>query len=140
MAAASLERQQSALVAALGPVPLPPVLHSAGKLQGITPTPYLHIAANAPSDIALLGLVRGDLTFDYDGHRGWWAGQGGTVMVENPQGRWLLQRDAEAEFDAMGLLLDMGLHTDGSGRFHLLGAQPQQRWLEWADNRFRAPA
>ena len=136
VAAASLERQQSVLMAALGPVPLPPVLHSAGKLQGITPTPYLHIAANAPADIALLGLVRADLTFDYDGHRGWWAGQGSTVVVENTQGRWLLERDAEAEFDAMGMLLDMGLHTDGNGRFHLLGAQPQQRWLEWADTDF----
>ncbi|TXH91229.1 MAG: helicase SNF2 [Rhodoferax sp.] len=134
--ASSLERQQAALVAALGPVPLPPHLDTAGMLRGITPTPCLLLRANAAADIGLFGLVQAALSFDYDGHRGWWAGQGSTVVVENAQGRWLLQRDAEAEFDAMGTLIDLGLHTDGSGSFHLLGAQPQQRWLEWADTDF----
>ncbi|MDT8990643.1 DEAD/DEAH box helicase [Curvibacter sp. APW13] len=133
---ASLERQQSAVVAALGSIALPPVLHSQGTLKGIAPVPCLHLAANRPDDIPALGLVRAVLSFDYAGHRGWWAGQGSTVVVEDAQGRWLLQRNAEAEFDAMGALLDLGLHTDGSGMFHLLGAQPQQRWLEWADTDF----
>ena len=133
---ASLERQRAPLVAALGAVALPPVLQSQGTLQGITPTPCLHLAANAACDIARLGLVRAALSFDYGGHRGWWAGQGSTVVVDDAQGSWLLQRDAEAEFDAMGALIDLGLHSDGSGHFHLLGPQAQQRWLEWADTDF----
>lgn len=133
---ASLERQQSVVVAALGAVALPPVLKSQGTLQGLVPQACLHLAAVAPTDVGQQGLVRATLTFDYGGHRGWWAGQGSTVVVEDAQGSWLLQRDAEAEFDAMGTLIDLGLHTDGGGSFHLLRPQPQQRWLQWADTDF----
>jgi superfamily II DNA or RNA helicase len=58
------------------------------------------------------------------------------VLIDNAQGRFLLHRDAEAEFDAMGQLFDLGMRAGDGGLFGIPGDQSQQAWLHWADNDF----
>ncbi len=132
----ALKKHQLELMQRLGPLPLPPVLQSLQTLQGVTPVPRLHLTPCTPAEVPHRGLVQARLRFDYAGHIGWWAGQGTSVLVENAQGKCLLQRDPEAELDAITRLLDLGLMSADKGLFGIPGDEPQQTWLHWADNDF----
>jgi superfamily II DNA or RNA helicase len=132
----ALKKHQAALLQRLGPVPLPPMLEALPTLQGIAPTACLYLSPTPHAGVADLGLLQAQLRFDYAGHRGWWAGQGKTVLVEGAQGRLLLQRDPEAELDAITGLFDLGLQSEGEGLYCIPGHLAQSTWLHWADNGF----
>ncbi|MGQ0711044.1 MAG: DEAD/DEAH box helicase [Rhodoferax sp.] len=133
----ALRKHQARIQALLGPVPLPPSLQAIDTLEGVAPQPCLLLRAHKPGDVPHHGLVQAELRFDYAGYRGWWSGAGTAVVVDGPQGQRLLQRDPEAEFDAMSSLLELGLHPDGAdGHFGIPGHQSQQTWLQWADSDF----
>ena len=134
--AAALKKHQAELMQRLGTLPLPPVLEAVSTLRDIRPRACLQLSRNSPDIAKHRGLIQAQLQFDYAGHRGWWAGQGSTVMVENVQGRFLLTRDTEAEFDAMTRLYDLGLQPADGGLFGIPGDVSQQRWLDWADADF----
>jgi superfamily II DNA or RNA helicase len=130
----ALQKHQLDLVRRLGSLPMPPVLQDIARLDGITPRACLHLAPNQAQDIRHRGLIQARLRFDYQGHRGWWAGQGTSVLIDGPQGRLLLQRDAETELNAITCLMDFGLMSTEEGVFGIPGDQSQQAWLHWADN------
>ncbi|PKO62158.1 MAG: helicase SNF2 [Betaproteobacteria bacterium HGW-Betaproteobacteria-18] len=134
--ASALKKHQAALVERLGPVPLPPVLEPLETLTGITPKACLHLAPVAPAEVPASGLMHATLRFDYAGHRGWWVGQGTTVLIDNAQGRLLLHRDPQAELEAIASLVQLGLTAGGNGIFGITGGAPQQRWLQWADTNY----
>jgi len=135
---AALQKHQLGLLQRLGPVPAPPVLEQLSTLRGVEPTAHLHLARVAPAHGVDQGLLQAQLRFDYAGHRGWWAGQGATVVVEGASGRFLLQRDSEAELEAITRLTDLGLRSSNKGCFGIPASSPQQKWLQWADNGFAA--
>ena len=132
----ALKTHQVALLQRLGKVPAPPVLEQLATLSGITPSACLHLAPVAPEHTPARGLVQAQLRFDYAGHRGWWAGQGSTVLIDDAKGRLLLHRDAEAELDAITRLTQLGLRSAEQGLFMIPGAARQQAWLRWADDDF----
>jgi len=125
----ALKKLQSELVERLGPVPLPPVIEPLPTLSGITPRACLHLAPVAPAEVPDLGLMQATLRFDYGGHRGWWVGQGSTVLIDNAQGRLLLQRDPQAELEAITSLMQLGLTANGQGVFGIAASTSQQTWL-----------
>ena len=129
----ALKKHQPELVAQLGVVPLPPVLEQLPTLKGITPKPCLHLQAVAPEHVASDGLMQARLSFDYAGHQGWWVGQGATVLVSGPQGRAMLQRDPQAELEAIVQLRDWGFSSHGRDVFGIPGDEPQHPWLQLAD-------
>ena len=128
----ALEAHQVDLMQRLGNLPAPPMVQNVPKLMGITPTAHLQIFANPPEMVRVRGLMRVQLRFDYQGLRGWWAGLGNSVLVDGPQGRVLLQRDAEAELDAITRLMELGLMRTEDGEFGIPGGVPQHAWLHWA--------
>jgi len=134
--ASALQKHQAHLMQRLGNLPLPPVLQNIPTLKGITPTACLHLSPSAPEEVRFMGLIQAQLRFDYAGHKGWWAGQGTSVVVGSPQDRALLHRDAEAELDAITRLMDRGLLAADDGVFGIAGPD-QQTWLHWADNDYR---
>lgn len=129
---AALQKFQPELMQRLGRIPLPPVLQSLESLQDIVPTACLQLRPNPPQDVPYRGLIEAQLRFDYAGHRGWWAGQGNAVRVEDASGQYLLHRDAEAEFDAISRLMALGLMGAEGGMFGIPGHLPQNDWLEWS--------
>ncbi len=136
LAPSALKKHQVELMQRLGPLPLPPVLETLTTLQGVAPKACLRLSLVAAQDAPQRGLIQAQLSFDYAGHRGWWVGQGSSVLIDSAQGRLLLQRDPEAELDAIARLFDFGLASTDQGRFGIPGEQPQQTWLHWADNDF----
>jgi superfamily II DNA or RNA helicase len=132
----ALQKHQVGLMQRLGPLPLPPVLQTLRSLRDITPSACLRLAPVAPERMAQDGLIQAQLRFDYAGQRGWWAGQGTTVLIDDAPGRLLLQRDIETELDFITRLADLGLRSADQGRFGIPGEQSQQDWLHWADDGF----
>jgi len=132
----ALKKHQLTLAKCLGPVPLPPVVEQLPTLQGSTPTACLHLSAVAPDALAHKGLLQAQVSMSYDGRRGWWVGQGSTVLVDDAQGRALLQRDVEAELDLVTRLADLGLHQHQGAFFGMEGLTSQQKWLQWLDDDF----
>jgi superfamily II DNA or RNA helicase len=133
---AALQKHQLDLMQRLGSLPMPPVLQSISRLEGITPTACLHLASNTAREAPFKGLIQAQLRFDYQGHRDWWAGQGASVLLDSPQGRVLLQRDLTAEREAISRLLALGLQAspdEDDGNYHFPGNASQQTWLNWAD-------
>jgi hypothetical protein len=127
----ALKKHQASLTQRLGPVPLPPMLEALPTLQGITPKACLHLYPTPAGEVAGRGLLQSQLRFDYAGRRGWWAGQGLTVLVDDAQGRVLLRRDGEAELEALSALAGLGLHATGAGAglFGIPGKGSQTAWL-----------
>jgi len=138
MPAQTLKKHQPELMAQLGAVPLPPVLEPLPTLSGVVPAPSLHLRRVSADQVAIFGLVQAQLQFDYAGHRGWWVGQGATVVVNGPQGRTLLQRDPQAELEAMVELRQMGWTSDSHGVFYIGGAHSQQTWFDLLETDFAA--
>jgi superfamily II DNA or RNA helicase len=131
-----LKTHQLALLQRLGSVPAPPVLEPLPTLTGMTPTACLHLTPVPQQETSNKGLLQARLQFDYEGHRGWWAGQGTTVLIDDTAGRALLQRDAEAELDAITRLTGLGLRSAENGVFGIPAHESQQLWLQWADQDF----
>ncbi|MFZ4624623.1 MAG: SNF2-related protein [Rhodoferax sp.] len=136
--AEALKKHQAELIRQLGALPLPPVLEQLTTLTGIAPKACLHLSPVAPENVPADGLMLAKMTFDYDGHRGWWVGLGQTVLIEDTAGRCLLQRDPQAELDAIVRLCDLGLSLDGQRTFNIPGRSSQQLWLHWADTDYAA--
>ncbi len=134
MNALTLQNHQHDLIRMLGPVPLPPVLEQLPKLTGLTPKPCLLLrpfqATPAHSD----GVIEAHLSFDYGGHRNWWTGQGSVVVLNLAEGRVMLQRDPEAELDAISRLLELGLQSLRSGVFGMPSDDLSQTWMQWAED------
>jgi superfamily II DNA or RNA helicase len=133
---AALEKHQLPLLQSLGQLPPPPVLQSLTTLTDLVPTACLHIAPVPAQDAALKGLLQAQLRFDYGGHRGWWTGQGSSVLVQRGSEKFLLKRDLDAELDATLRLSELGLRSADKGFFGIPPGQSQQRWLQWADEGF----
>jgi superfamily II DNA or RNA helicase len=133
--ASALKKHQAALTERLGPLPLPPMLEAIQTLRGITPSACLHLSPVPGPEVPESGLMRATLRFDYAGHRGWWLGKGTNVLIDDAQGRVLLQRDPQTELEAVTRLLELGLTVGANGVFSLTGKQ-QQTWLHWADNNY----
>jgi hypothetical protein len=134
----ALKAHQAALLQQLGPVPAPPVLEQLPTLSALTPRACLHIAPVPAQFIPISGLLQAQLRFDYAGRCGWWAGQGSTVLIDDAQGRVLLHRDLDAEFEAVAQLTGLGLRAGEQGGFGIPGHSSQQNWLQWADSGFAA--
>ncbi|MCB8747264.1 DEAD/DEAH box helicase [Rhodoferax sp. U2-2l] len=132
--AESLKKYQPELMAQLGPVPPPPVLEQLPRLKNITPKACLYLQAVPPDLVRVEGLMLMHLSFDYAGYRGWWVGQGNTVLVDGPQGRVMLQRDPQSELEAIVRLRDWGFASQGHGGFGIPGNTSQQRWLQLVDS------
>jgi len=131
--AQALKKHQADLAQRLGPVPLPPVLEALPILKDIVPRACLHLRPVAPERVADDGLILADMRFDYAGHKGWWVGQGTTVLIDDGQTRCLLHRDPQAELEAIFRLREMGFDSAGGLSFCLPGDESQQPWLQWAD-------
>ena len=129
----ALKKHQAHLMQRLGALPAPPMLENLVTIGGVAPAACLHLSLNSAGQARDRGLIQVQLRFDYQGYRGWWAGQGTSVVADGPQGRALLQRDAEAELDAITRLMDMGLVSTESGIFGIPSDEPQHTWLQWAD-------
>ncbi|KRD56140.1 helicase SNF2 [Acidovorax sp. Root275] len=136
--AAALQKHHGEVASRLGGIlPLPPVLGPLTRVQGVKPVARLHLAPVRGEGVPGLGLITAQLQFDYQGHRGWWAGQDLAVMVPGADGvQVLLQRDAQAELSAIERLLHLGLLGTDDGLFGIPGEQPQTAWMHWADNGF----
>ncbi len=132
----ALQKHQLRLMQHLGNLPSPPGMPALTTLQGITPTACLHLALVPLADTPHQGLVRAQLRFDYQGHRGWWTGPRDVVLIDSPGGNILLHRDAETERNAITRLLNFGLHARDQGWFGIPGLHSQQGWLRWADEGF----
>jgi len=133
----ALKKHRAALAQRLGSLPLPPMLGPLTTLSGITPVACLRLQAVPPDQIESLGLLTARLSYDYDGHQGWWAGQGGAVFIDGgPKGRLLLQRDTQAEIEAVLTLRAYGLTSHSQGQFYFPEPEQQVRWLNWADQDF----
>jgi superfamily II DNA or RNA helicase len=134
--AEALKKHQLALAQQLGAIPLPPVLEAIKTLSGVTPKACLHLRPVPAMDVDTDGLIEAQLQFDYAGHRGWWVGQGTTVLIDDAKGRCLLQRDPEVELEAITSLMDLGLTGIANGTYGIAGEEDQQAWLQWAETDF----
>ena len=130
----ALKKHQLDLMQRLGNLPAPPMLENIATVSGVVPTARLHLSPNSVDLARYRGLIQVQLRFDYRGYQGWWAGQGNSVLIDGPQGRVLLQRDAETELDSITRLMEMGLMSAEGGIFGIPANQPQHTWLQWADN------
>ncbi|PIT82219.1 DEAD/DEAH box helicase [Limnohabitans sp. 15K] len=127
---------QNQLLERLGPVPLPPVIQKMPEIRDVKPRAILDIAPVHPADRGLQGLFMAELTFDYDGHRGFWPGSQHRVLVgQGLQARMLL-RDIPAERKVGDTLAALGLVAFDANMLVLPPEQSQQPWLEWIENDF----
>ena len=127
---------QNQLLERLGPVPLPPVVQKMPEIRGVKPRAVLDIAPVHPAERAVQGLFVAELTFDYDGQRGFWPGTQNRVLVgQGAQARMLL-RNLPSERKAWDALAALGLETLDANRLVVPPEQSQQRWLEWVESDF----
>jgi superfamily II DNA or RNA helicase len=127
---------QNQLLERLGPVPLPPVIQKMPEIRGVKPRAVLDIAPVHPAERGVQGLFMAELTFDYDGQRGFWPGTQNRVLVgQGAQARMLL-RDLPSERKAWDALAALGLETFDANRLVVPPEQSQQRWLEWVESDF----
>jgi len=127
---------QNQLLERLGPVPLPPVIQKMPEIRGVKPRAVIDIGPVHPAERVLQGLFVAELTFDYDGQRGFWPGTQNRVLVgQGAQARMLL-RDLPSERKVWDALAALGLETLDANRLVLPPEQSQQRWLEWIESDF----
>ncbi|MCX7277150.1 MAG: DEAD/DEAH box helicase [Burkholderiales bacterium] len=132
----ALQPLQAPLLRRLAAVAMPPTLTPLPSVQGLAPRGLLHLSPVSPKDEASHGLLRAQLTFDYAGLQGQWAHREPTVLVQNGSTRTLLFRDQEAEKNLCARLEDLGLQGSPTTGYGIPGQQPQQPWLDWADDDF----
>jgi hypothetical protein len=127
---------QNQLLERLGPVPLPPVIQKMPEIRDVKPRAMLDIAPVHPAERVVQGLFVAELTFDYDGQRGFWPGTQNRVLVGQGAQARLLLRDLPSERKAWDALAALGLETFDANRLVLPPEQSQQGWLEWVENDF----
>ena len=127
---------QNQLLARLGPVSLPPVIERMPEIRDVPARPVLDITPVAAEDRDALGLFQAELSFDYAGHRGFWAGTQIRVMVGHGAQARMLVRDLPSELRAWQALETWGLSVRSQNMLGFVPPQPQQRWLEWLEQDF----
>jgi len=127
---------QNQLLSRLGPVPLPPVIAQIPEISGISPRPVLQITPVPPMDRDTLGLFQAELSFDYEGQRGFWAGTQSRVIVGHGPKARRLARDLPGERKAWHALETLGLSVSAQNMLGFFPPQPQQRWLQWLESDF----
>ncbi len=110
---------QNQLLERLGPVPLPPVIQKMPEIRGVKPRAVLDIAPVHPAERVVQGLFVGELTFDYDGQRGFWSGTQNRVLIGQGSQARLLLRDLPSERKAWDALAALGLETFDANRLVL---------------------
>ena len=126
---------QNQLMARLGPVPLPPVIAQTPEIRDVPPRAMLDIAPVHPQDRGTHGLFMAELTFDYDGHRGFWTGTAQRVLVGHGTQARMLVRDLPGELKVWTALEALGMVAF---QVNMLGLLPDrsQQWLEWLEKDF----
>ena len=127
---------QNQLLERLGPIPLPPVMAHIPEVSGVEPRPVLEIAPVDPRDRYNLGLFMAELSFDYAGHCGFWAGNQIRVMTGHGAQACMVVRDLLAEREAWEKLHAFGLSVRSQNMLTLATSHPQQHWLEWLEQDF----
>ena len=127
---------QNQLLERLGPVRLPPVIEQMPEIREVKPRAVLEIAPVHPADRGVQGLFLAELTFDYDGHRGFWPGTSSRVMVGQGKQARMLLRDLPSERKAWDSVTALGLVTLDANLLVVPPDQSQQRWLEWVESDF----
>ena len=127
---------QNQLLERLGPVRLPPVIEKMPEIREVKPRAVLEIAPVHPADRGVQGLFLAELTFDYDGHRGFWPGTSSRVMVGQGKQARMLLRDLPSERKAWDSVTALGLVTLDANLLVVPADQSQQRWLEWVESDF----
>ena len=134
----AFERHQPTLLRRLAHLPLPPAIERPQLLQGVSPVAHLQLAPVPRAEVPVRGLVEARLTFDYAGYRHQERSLLTPVLLEAHGQRALVERDLDAERDALQRLHQLGLVEDPQGRFGLppRGAAQPPLWLQWADADF----
>ena len=134
----AFERHQPTLLRRLAHLPLPPAIERPQLLQGVSPVAHLQLAPVPRAEVPVRGLVEARLTFDYAGYRHQERSLLTPVLLEAHDQRALVERDLDAERDALQRLHQLGLVEDTQGRFGLpqRGAAQPPLWLQWADADF----
>jgi superfamily II DNA or RNA helicase len=127
---------QNQLLERLGPVPLPPVIEKMPEIAGVTPRAILDIAPVHPADRDLHGLFLAHVSFDYNGHCGFWPGTQSRVMVGQGSEARMLLRDLPGELKAWEALDELGLVAFDANLLGLPPEQSQQPWLAWVESDF----
>ncbi len=127
---------QNQLLSRLGPVPLPPVIAQIPEISGISPRPVLQITPVPPMDRDTIGLFQAELSFDYEGQRGFWTGTQIRVIVGHGPKARRLARDLPGELKAWQALEALGLSVRAQNMLGFFPPQPQQRWLQWLESDF----
>lgn len=131
-----LRKHHLALLERLPGIALPPVLPELRVLQGLVPGWRLQLSPVPADAQAVCGLLQAELSFDYGGNLGFWPTPSATVLLSDPQGQMVLQRDLASEQEALSCLLGFGLLDGPDGLFGLPGDRPQNQWLDWAEQDF----
>jgi superfamily II DNA or RNA helicase len=119
-------------------VPLPPTMRDVRTISGVQPLSHLHLDANPSSAAPLKGLLRAQLTFDYQGHRGFWPDTHAHIDLSTAKETIVLERDIAHELLMQRRLLELGLEREDKHFFLFPERQSQQRWLHWAGNHYDA--
>ncbi|WP_416548581.1 SNF2-related protein [Limnohabitans sp. DCL3] len=127
---------QNQLLERLGPVPLPPVIQQMPEIRDVKPRAVLDIAPVHPADRGLQGLFLAELSFDYDGHFGFWPNNQSRVLVGQGKQARMLLRDLSREREAWDAAAALGLVNFDANMLMLPPAQSQQLWLEWVESDF----
>jgi superfamily II DNA or RNA helicase len=118
-------------------VPLPPTMRDVCTISGVQPKTCLHLKANYASAVKETGLLRAELIFDYQGHRGFWPDNHANIDLSTAKETIVLERDIGHELVMQRRLLELGLERDDHHFYLLPERQSQQRWLLWASNDYR---
>lgn len=137
----ALRKHADLLAQRLMVVPLPPGLPSVTQIADVPPQPRLHLRRVPQGDVQRLGLVVGQVVFEYAGHRGYWSAMTPTVVLPEPRGdgqRVRLVRDMQAEQQAVARLQALGLWTSEQGEVRLASSEAPMLWAQWADTGWAA--
>jgi hypothetical protein len=132
-----IQKYQNALTIRSDIIPRPPVLAEIPILKGITPRRLVHLSALPPEHRTKQKLLAAQLTFNYDGHVGWWGNQPAAVTVESQGARALLYRDIVFEKECIeSLFYDLNIDVNQIGELTLADYLPQVQWAHWFDTQF----
>jgi len=132
-----IQKYQNALTIHSDLIPRPPVLAEVPILKGIIPRRLIHLSALPPGHRTKQRSLAAQLTFDYDGHTGWWGNQPAAVTVETQGVRSLLYRDIIFEKDSIErLFYDLNIDVNQIGECTLADYLPQVQWAHWFDTQF----
>jgi hypothetical protein len=132
-----IQKYQNALTIRSDIIPRPPVLAEIPVLKDITPRRLIHLSALPPEHRTKQKLLAAQLTFDYEGHVGWWGNQPAAVTVETQGVRSLLYRDIIFEQNSIEILFyDLNIDVSLHGECTLANYVPQVQWARWFETQF----